>query len=51
MASFDADEQEAHEGFPGGFDSENINVNGEIAPGGFITAGFASFEMKIGKRN
>ena len=28
---FDAEEEEAHEGFPGGFDSENIvDENGEV---------------------
>ena len=31
----------------GGFDSENINENGEIVSGGFVTAGFVSLDMKM----
>ena len=46
---FDAEEEEAQEGFPGGFDSENIiGADGELAPGSFITAGFVSLDMSIG---
>ena len=48
VASFSADDVNAVNAFPGGFASDNINVNGEIVSGGFVTAGFASFEMKIG---
>lgn len=46
---FDAEKEEAHAGFPGGFDSENIvDENGEVSPGSFITAGFVSLDMSIG---
>lgn len=46
---FNAEEEEAHAGFPGGFTSDNIiDENGEVAPGSFITAGFVSLDMSIG---